>query len=260
MTDSDKTPAAPGRGPWLVLLLVAAGAAAYVATRSRAPRVDDGESTVMGSGFVQMDPGAVPRVVVEAESPVAVSDPLPASPVRVLRIDQPDGLSDADRARLIAAGGSGGALYIGPEKFNDTWKGNLDAGKVTKDDKQFGHPDASIPGFARYTFRVPETGSYALWVRAFWVDDCGNSVGVAVNDGPLFPLTDSNVGRWTWRRLENAERAARPFALDAGRDHTLTLVNREDDCYIDQVMFRVIAPGLPVPTGPETSSEATSAP
>lgn len=191
---------------------------------------------------------AYAQVVLALANPENVGD---TPPVRVMRLAGTDELSEKDIQRLSGAR-DGAALYIGPEKFNDTWKEKLDAGQVTRDPAQFGHPDATYPGFARYTFEVPETRDYELWIRAFWVDDCGNSVDLSVDDGPLWSMNDSNVGRWTWRRLETPERTPRRFRLDAGRSHTVVLCNREDDCYLEQLMLRDADAGAPDPVDPRS--------
>ena len=143
-------------------------------------------------------------------------------------------------------------LYVGPEKFNDNWRARVDAGDAEAKALAKGHAEADYPGFAKYDFTVAEAGKYNLWVRAFWVDKCGNSVAVSLDGGPPLAITDSNFGRWLWTALSGMNAKLVELDLAAG-PHTLTLINREDDCYIDQVLLQRV--GGPAPKDGARASE-----
>lgn len=236
-----------GVGGWIVAGIVAAalaGGAVFLQREEQTPETPD---DTLGF-FNPAKAVESARIVIECEKPSTLSDGLP---IKIVALADADVDTHPGRTERLTQASGGAALYVGPEKFNDNWKGKLKTGEVEREPAQFGHADADAPGFARYTFRVPEDAAYEIWLRAFWVDDCGNSVDLALNDGPLMNITDSNVGRWTWRRLDTAERTARLFPLEAGRDHTLTLCNREDDCYLDQILIRRHGDGAADPVGPQ---------
>ncbi len=249
MTDTPPKNASPksGAATWAVAAVVVAALVGFAVYRQREAADGDGAGKNGGLGhFGLVDDHDAAQVAIDLAAPAEIS---PAPPMRVLRLDAGEALDARDVERLADTGG-GAALYVGPEKFNDNWKENVAAGKVTRDESSFGHPDAEYPGFARYAFRVPETGAYELWLLKYWVDDCGNSVDVAIDGAPPATLTDMIVGRWAWLRLNNADGSARRFTLDAGRDHALTLANREDDCYLETVLLRDADAGLPDPVAP----------
>lgn len=143
------------------------------------------------------------------------------------------------------------SCYVGPEKWNEKWK----SGQV-KEECVKGHPSASTPGFARYEFDVKNEGNYEVWLRAYWVDDCGNSVTVIFGDPesdeyqsrPLSVIGGTTYGSWTWNRLNNSELDAQKVRLKTGKN-TLTICNREDDLYIDQILIRSADKKWPDPTG-----------
>jgi hypothetical protein len=156
------------------------------------------------------------------------------------RIEPPFALAPAGGP--VPEGASGGiSVYLGPEKVNET----ADNAQYEK-----GHPAADHPGFLAWRVRVPATDEYALWVRAFWVDDCGDSVGVSIDGSPPRPLGGSTHGRWTWNLLRTGEGAARVrLEADPETPHEIRLLNREDDLYIDQVLLLGTDRAWPEPTG-----------
>ena len=149
----------------------------------------------------------------------------------------------------VAMAAAARALYVGPEKYNDRWRAKADAGDAEAVAMKKGHPEAEYPGYAKLEFEIAEKVDYRLWIRAFWVDRCGNSVAVCLDDGPPLPIADSNFGRWVWTPLLGINAKPTVFTLNPGK-HVITLVNREDDCYLDQILLRDAAAKAPAPTGP----------
>ncbi len=168
-----------------------------------------------GFTFVAADPG--PRILLEAEAAKVIAPPA------VVRS------GDSGPA---ATASNGKCVYIGPEKWNEKYRNGQVEGTYDK-----GHEEARHPGFARYTFEVAEGASYALWVRVFWVDDCGNSIDISVNGSRPGALTGSTYGRWLWQSFRDVENERVTLALEAGKTYTLTILNREDDVYFDQILF-----------------------
>lgn len=169
------------------------------------PAADDGgEIRILESG-----PAA--RILLEQEADARVEPP-----VRVV-MDVP--------------GASGGrCFYLGPEKVNEL-----------PETRQYqkGYPEATHPGFARWSFRSPQTANYRIWVRVRWSDDCGDSLDVAVNGafiGTVQGNADPDEPRWIWLSL-GSRNLPLTVHLPADKEHTLTLANREDDLHFDQVLL-----------------------
>ena len=96
-------------------------------------------------------------------------------------------------------------------------------------------PAGSVPdvfvGRARFDFRIAEPGEYVIAARVTFMDKCGNSIFVRVNDGPerVLECQESTIewtGQWQWVALD-------PIRLDAGA-HTLRHRPREDGVRVDQ--------------------------
>jgi hypothetical protein len=85
-------------------------------------------------------------------------------------------------------------------------------------------------GQATYKFNVKTAGTYYIWVRAYWMNGCGNSVGVSVNGGPLVTIEDSTADHWHY--VGGKKRVA----LKAGQN-TLILKNTETGVKVDQFFF-----------------------
>jgi hypothetical protein len=90
-----------------------------------------------------------------------------------------------------------------------------------------------VAGSATYEFEVAGKGDYYLWIRAWWLDGCGNSIGVQFDDGPELVLgQDATYKKWHWVKLKGR---ASKIEL-AGGKHALKLANREDGVAIDQIL------------------------
>jgi hypothetical protein len=105
-----------------------------------------------------------------------------------------------------------------------------------------GNPPAVTTGKATYSVTVPAAGNYTLWVRAYWDDSCGNSVGVLINDTAAFMLEDSTYKTWHWVR---SPPRLPQLSLAAGTA-TLVLHNREDGVRIDQILLTTDRRYVPV--------------
>lgn len=210
----------------VLLALVAAGG--YFAAKNGAPANNNGNnSSGNGSGFKIVPGSRGHRILLEAEG--------------VTEIELPFSLARA--TGQVAAGASGGkCVYLGPEKVNEK--------PETRKFKR-GHPQAKHPGFVRYKFTVPWTGKYALWLRAFWVDDCGDSVLISINDSAPQTISGSTYGRWLWNCFKTGTGEPAWLQLEKGKTYTLTICNREDDLYLDQIMLRSGDRSWPDPLGIE---------
>lgn len=177
------------------------------------------------------------RILLEAESAQEV-----AAPMAITK----------DVTPITQGASSGKCCHIGPDKWNETWESGQVEGEWRK-----GHPTAPYPGFARYTLTAPYPGDYEVWVRVFWVDDCGNSLFIAFNDDEtLRPVESSTHGRWIWCPLRNTENRPARVRLNEG-DNVLTICNREDNVYIDQILIRDANADWPDPTGIERATPET---
>lgn len=84
-------------------------------------------------------------------------------------------------------------------------------------------------GTARYTLAGLAPGDYTIWVRAYWDDGCGNSIGVVIG-GEEIVVTDEIFKRWHWVS------AVRRVHL-AGGQVELRLQNTEDGIMLDQLLL-----------------------
>jgi hypothetical protein len=112
-----------------------------------------------------------------------------------------------------------------------------------------GNPPAVTTGVARCEFTLPEDGTYLMWTRAAWHDECGNSVTIQIDDGTPFTVgQDATYKAWHW--VKSPPRLPQ-LTLKSGA-HVLRIENREDGIKIDQVLFTTDRRYVPV--GIETSS------
>lgn len=142
----------------------------------------------------------------EAESGTAMTAPL-----RVIKADE-----DAQHGDMRpVADGASGAAYL-----------EVAQGK--------GNPPKVSGGTVSYSVALPESGTYTLWCRVWWLDECGNSFGVEVNGERAFTFgQDATYKKWHW--VKSPPRL-RQLQLKAGT-HTLKLLNREDGIRIDQILL-----------------------
>jgi hypothetical protein len=91
-----------------------------------------------------------------------------------------------------------------------------------------------VQGDCTLKFKVDKSARYYLWARVWWLDGCGNSVGVSIDGAKEFTLgQDATYKKWHWvpvkARLSQLQ-------LSAG-EHSLKISNREDGVAIDQILL-----------------------
>lgn len=96
-----------------------------------------------------------------------------------------------------------------------------------------GNPPKVTTGKAVYKIAVPAKGVYTLWIRAYWDDSCGNSLGVQIGDTKEFMVEDTTYKTWHW--VKSPPRLQQ-LALEPG-EITLTIKNREDGVRWDQILL-----------------------
>ena len=96
----------------------------------------------------------------------------------------------------------------------------------------------ALPGKLSYVFETPRDDTFYVFLRAKWMDACGNSVWVKIDDGEWYNLedeygkvSDKNY-KWAWHPLYLGGRM-KPYKLTQGK-HTLWLNTREDGPCLDQ--------------------------
>ena len=120
-----------------------------------------------------------------------------------------------------------------------------------------GNPPDVIEGDATCAFLVPKGGTYALWCRVWWLDECGNSFTMTIDDGKPFTFgQDGTYKEWHWVK---APPAFRKISLKEGR-HTLRIQNREDGARLDQIVLtanrRYVPVGIEKTTKPTPGKDA----
>jgi len=85
-----------------------------------------------------------------------------------------------------------------------------------------------------FDFEVEETARYRLWARINWLDGCGNSFGVVMDNGPMITLGDDGTyKRWRWVSIKGKEGQ---FRLTKGK-HRLEFRHTEDGASLDQILL-----------------------
>jgi len=95
-------------------------------------------------------------------------------------------------------------------------------------------------GDATFKVNVKTAGTYYLWARTFWLNGCGNSIGVSVNGSERILGEDGTYERWHW--VSSPTRVS----LKAGQN-VIVLKNRETGVRVDQ--FFLCQDGEYTPTG-----------
>ena len=157
---------------------------------------------------------AKPRVTVEAEAAVEVSAPI----VLVRKESPPANVK-------FAAGASGDAYLAIPQGV--------------------GNPPDNPNGSATLKIDIPADDNYTLWCRVWWLDECGNSFTIKIDDETPFLFgEDATFKTWHWVRYPVA-RTAKPLYLTKGT-HQITFLNREDGVCLDQVILSADKRFVPV--------------
>ena len=91
-----------------------------------------------------------------------------------------------------------------------------------------------VQGEAAFEFVVDKPGTYYLWARVWWLDGCGNSLGMSLNGEKEFTFgQDATYKQWHWVK---APARLSQLNLQAGKQ-TLKVANREDGVAIDQILI-----------------------
>ena len=98
-------------------------------------------------------------------------------------------------------------------------------------DTVLGKP-AELKAKVTYKFSVPKAGTYKIWIRHWWKDECGNSLFLVFDGGPRMLFgDDGTVNHWRW-----PPPLKMTVELDAG-EHTLEIIPREDGLKFDQIVI-----------------------
>ena len=111
-------------------------------------------------------------------------------------------------------------------------------------------------GSIEIKFGVEKEADYVMWVRAWWMDGCGNSVFATV-DKRMTAKHAMNVEGSTYKNLLWFK-LDRKIHLKQG-SHVLRLQNREDGIRLDEVVFMEFEEDVErqlVPAGAETPTQA----
>ena len=160
------------------------------------------------------------KVVLECENPNALEDKAPNGTVMLrkgtITLGQPLGYLECPEGVIDDAG-------LAELKLKNNEVGGL------------------LPGKAFYDFTLPRDADGYLFLRAQWMDDCGDSLFVRVDQGPYEKLEDTEgkvsdkVYRWTWHTLREMGEP-KPIRLKAG-PHRLELAIREDGPKFDKFLL-----------------------
>ena len=136
---------------------------------------------------------------------------------------------------------SGSKFVHLPDKVNKDGDKDKDA-KNGKDDEEEKVEEVKVvelkaeelKGKIAFNFEIEGTGKYMLWTRVKWLNGCGNSFNIAMDDGPMVVLGGGGTyGVWQWIRIKGKEGK---FRLAKGK-HTLEFRNREDGASLDQILL-----------------------
>jgi hypothetical protein len=133
--------------------------------------------------------------------------------------------------------GSGAWCFSAEEAIRVTWPFELLPSSETIDTPHIRLREGSLRyamgqgGAADFVFDVPRTMQVRVYVRARYLDECGNSLIASIDGGPISIVGDEECyGQSVWSR------GWRRFALRRGR-HRLTLRAWEDGLVFDRVVI-----------------------
>ncbi|NQT18474.1 MAG: hypothetical protein HQ592_02125 [Planctomycetes bacterium] len=118
-----------------------------------------------------------------------------------------------------------------PDKVNKDGGEDKDANNGKNDEKEKAE---ELRGKVVFNFEIEESDKYMLWARVNWLDGCGNSFYVVMDDGPIIKLGGGGTYRsWQWINIKGKDGK---FRLSKGK-HTLEIRNREDGASLDQILL-----------------------
>jgi len=176
---------------------------------SQADQQDPGDSESSQANLFE-NPPTPDEIIMEAED--ATLEP----PMVVKDDETPPNMSDISYA-------SGGKYVNLPDKPRKD--GDSEEKEVPQEEKK---------GKITFNFTIEETDKYRLWARVNWLDGCGNSFGVVMDNGPMITLGDDGTyKRWQWVNIKGRDGQ---FRLTKG-EHTLEFRNTEDGASLDQILL-----------------------
>jgi hypothetical protein len=160
------------------------------------------------------------KIILECENPSALEDKAPNGTVML-------------RKGTITLGQTVGYL-----EFPD---GTIDDAGLKELKLKNNEVGGLLPGKAFYDVTAPRDGDYYLFLRAQWMDECGDSVFVRMDQSPYEKMEDTEgkvsdkVYKWAWHPLQEMGEP-KPFRLKAG-PHRLELAIREDGPKFDKFLL-----------------------
>lgn len=145
------------------------------------------------------------------------------------------------------------AVTNAPAEFREKIAKGLSGGRYLEIAQGKGYPPSVTAGVATYTFTIKQAGDYVLWLRAWWIDECGNSFSIHVDEAKPFIFgEDSTFKTWHWVR---APLRLKQLTLTPGT-HVLTVRNREDGVALNQILLTPDKNYVPVDIEPVTPGQA----
>ena len=142
-----------------------------------------------------------------------------------------------------------------PLAFRDTLAKGLAGETFLQVAQGKGNPPKVTTGLATYAFTIENPGVYYLWCRVWWMDECGNSFFMHIDDANPFVFGEGSTFKtWHWVR---APLRLKQLTLGPG-PHTLTLRNREDGVALNQILLTPDKAYVPVGVEPITPAPSPS--
>ena len=109
-----------------------------------------------------------------------------------------------------------------------------------------------LTAYAKYKFTLRKAGTFKLWVRHWWQDECANSLYITFDDGPqnLYG-EDGTINRWRWSAMKVM------IDLEEG-EHTMVITPREDGLKFDTILLTTDVDFYPVGLIKATVSKAAA--
>jgi len=194
---------------------------------------------VQRTGTPQTGQAQPPEAGRGSEQAPAVQGPAVRRPVKiVLECERPTVLEDKDSAGrpVMRMGSVTLGETVGYLEIPDGWIKDYGYEKVKES-----NAGGALPGKAFYDFEAPREGDYYIFLRAQWMDSCGDSVFLRVDDGPYRMIEDTEgqasrgVYQWAWHPLRAK---GEPQAMHlAGGKHRFELATREDGPKFDRILL-----------------------
>lgn len=160
---------------------------------------------------------------------------------------------DAVTADKIEAPVTIAAASNAPMEFREQLAKGVSGGRYLEITQGKGYPPNVTTGMALFTFNIEQDGDYYLWCRTWWLDECGNSFSISLDDArPFIFGEDSTFKSWHWVR---APLRLKQLTLGKGK-HTLVVRDREDGVCLNQILLTLDKKYVPVDVEPVTPQAA----